>query len=145
MHHAPRKTRNEKIRIVKLVTEEGCSIAEACRREGINISTLRRWLGDRRFNPDEEYARLQEEKGLRRNSARKPRDPFPEGILMAARNNPEELARENVDLRKKVAYLEDKVAYLETLYSILKEEPGEVSKKNGSRPSAGSHSGDGQT
>ena len=53
---------------------------------------------------------------------------------MAAETNPEELARENRDLRKKVDYLEDKVAYLEQLYKIIKTKPEEVVKKKDLKP-----------
>lgn len=48
---------------------------------------------------------------------------------MASTLNPEELKKENKDLRKKIAYLEDKVAYLEALYKVIKEDASEVSKK----------------
>ena len=93
------------------------------------------WLSDDEFNPDKEYARTRREKKDNasrgsRVSIKKPKDPIPEGIVMAAKTNPEELARENRDLRKKVDYLEDKVAYLEQLYKIIKTKPEEVVKKN---------------
>lgn len=43
--------------------------------------------------------------------------------------NPDELLRENKDLRKKIAYLEDKVAYLTELYKVISEEPEKILKK----------------
>ena len=82
---------------------------------GVARSTLGGWLSDDELNPDKEYARTRREKKDNasrgsRVSIKKPKDPIPEGIVMAAKTNPEELARENRDLRKKVDYLEDKVA-----------------------------------
>ena len=58
-----------------------------------------------------------------------PKDPFPYGVEMASIRNPDELLRENKDLRKKVAYLEDKVAYLTELYKVISEEPERIIKK----------------
>ena len=97
------------------------------------------WLSDDELNPDKEYARTRREKKDNasrgsRVSIKKPKDPIPEGIVMAAKTNPEELARENRDLRKKVDYLEDKVAYLEQLYKIIKTKPEEVVKKKDLKP-----------
>ena len=101
---------------------------------GVARSTLGGWLSDDELNSDKEYARTRREKKDNasrgsRVSIKKPKDPIPEGIVMAAKTNPEELARENRDLRKKVDYLEDKVAYLEQLYKIIKTKPEEVVKK----------------
>ena len=101
---------------------------------GVARSTLGGWLSDDELKPDKEYARTRREKKDNasrgsRVSIKKPKDPIPEGIVMAAKTNPEELARENRDLRKKVDYLEDKVAYLEQLYKIIKTKPEEVVKK----------------
>ena len=106
---------------------------------GVARSTLGGWLSDDEFNPDKEYARTRREKKDNasrgsRVSIKKPKDPIPEGIVMAAKTNPEELARENRDLRKKVDYLEDKVAYLEQLYKIIKTKPEEVVKKKDLKP-----------
>ena len=106
---------------------------------GVARSTLGGWLSDDELNPDKEYARTRREnkdnatRGSR-ISIKKPKDPIPEGIVMAAKTNPEELARENRDLRKKVDYLEDKVAYLEQLYKIIKTKPEEVVKKKDLKP-----------
>ena len=58
-----------------------------------------------------------------------PKDPFPYGVEMASIRNPDELLRENKDLRKKVAYLENKVAYLTELYKVISEEPERITKK----------------
>lgn len=128
-------TRQERIRVVKQVTQKGLTIGEVAKREGIHRNTISLWLRNKRYNLDEEYVRLKEERSSRNAAAKKLRDPFPEGVLMAARNNPKELSRENRDLRKKISYLEDKVAYLETLYSILEESPEGVPKKKDSKPS----------
>ena len=106
---------------------------------GVAFSTLGGWLSDDELNSDKEYARTRREKKDNasrgsRVSIKKPKDPIPEGIVMAAKTNPEELARENRDLRKKVDYLEDKVAYLEQLYKIIKTKPEEVVKKKDLQP-----------
>ena len=73
---------------------------------GVAFSKLGGWLSDDELNPDKEYARTRREKKDNasrgsRGSIKKPKDPIPEGIVMAAKTNPEELARENRDLRKK--------------------------------------------
>ncbi|MDD5973172.1 MAG: hypothetical protein PUC01_05625 [Spirochaetales bacterium] len=104
------------------------------RKYGIAHSTLGGWLSDDELNPDKEYARTRRENRVKnlkgpRSKIRKPKDPIPEGIVMAAKTNPEDLARENRDLRKKVEYLEDKVAYLEKLYEIINKKPNEIVKK----------------
>ena len=53
---------------------------------------------------------------------------------MAANKNPEELAREVRDLRRKNAYLEDEVAYLKKLYEIMTgKKSDEAPKKKDSR------------
>ena len=106
---------------------------------GVARSTLGGWLSDDELNSDKEYARTRREKKDNasrgsRVSIKKPKDPIPKGIVMAAKTNPEELARENRDLRKKVDYLEDKVAYLEQLYKIIKTKPEEVVKKKDLKP-----------
>ena len=106
---------------------------------GVARSTLGGWLSDDELNSDKEYARTRREKKDNasrgsRVSIKKPKDPIPEGIVMAAKTNPEEIARENRDLRKKVDYLEDKVAYLEQLYKIIKTKPEEVVKKKDLKP-----------
>lgn len=136
---------NEKRRIVGMVVDDHLSIAEAGRKTNLPDTTISMWLRNPKINLDAEYVKLLEEKASRRKPNKNPKDPFPEGVVMAARTNPDELARENKDLRKKVAYLEDKIAYLETLYSILKEDPAKISKKKDLRPSSDSSSGDGQT
>lgn len=86
------------------------------------------------FQIDKEYARTRRENRVKNSKGhrfkiRKPKDPILEGIVMAAKTNPEDLARENRDLRKKVEYLEDKVAYLEKLYEIINKKPNEIVKK----------------
>ena len=48
---------------------------------------------------------------------------------MAAKTNPEELAKENSDLRRKNAYLEDEVAYLKKLYEVMLKEKSEDAPK----------------
>ena len=106
---------------------------------GVARSTLGGWLSDDELDPETEHARTRREKNDNasrgsRVSIKKPNDPIPEGIVMAAKTNPEELARENRDLRKKVDYLEDKVAYLEQLYKIIKTKPEEVVKKKDLKP-----------
>jgi len=57
------------------------------------------------------------------------KDPFPEGTGVTAKNNPEESAREDRDLRKKIAFLEGKVACLGTPCPMIHTAPDKVSKK----------------
>ena len=97
------------------------NIAAVARRHGLSESTVSSWLSDDDINPDKEYARARREKrtGVMRLKLKEPKDPIPEGIAVAANKNPEELAREVRDLRRKNAYLEDEVAYLKKLYEIM--------------------------
>lgn len=105
-----------------------------------NISNglLMYWLADEDINPNKDYAReLRSRMKVRPAQRKAPTDPLPNGVEMASVNNPDELLRENKDLRKKIAYLEDKVAYLTELYKVISEEPEKISKKNGSSHSEG--------
>ena len=72
---------------------------------------------------------------VKKEKAVKEVDPSPEGIEEVTTTNPIELKKENKDLRKKIAYLEDKVRYLETLYSLISTSPTEASKKKDSKRS----------
>lgn len=47
------------------------------------------------------------------------KDPFTEEIPTTTTSKAEELKKENKDLRKKTAYLEDKITYLQILYEII--------------------------
>lgn len=146
MEKRPRLDLSQKQLIVKEVIKAKLTIGEGARRFDVNKCSLWRWLADPKINENwEALERYNESRKGPRLEKRFPDDPFPEGVVMAARNNPDELARENKDLRKKVAYLEDKVAYLETLYSILKEDPAKISKKKDLRPSTSSSSREDQT
>lgn len=49
---------------------------------------------------------------------------------MAAKTNPEELAKENSDLRRKNAYLEDEVAYIKTLMEVMLKDKREDDEKS---------------
>lgn len=135
---------NEKRNVVEMVVNDHLSIAEAGRKTGLATSTIRAWLRNPETNQDAEYVRMLTER-KRSEKVRGPGDPLPEGVAVASRTDPDELERENRDLRRKVAYLEDKVGYLETLYSIIGEDPAEVPKKKDSKPSSGSSGRDGQT
>lgn len=97
------------------------NITAVARRHGLSESTVSNWLSNDDINPDKEYARARREKrtGVTRLKLKGPKDPIPEGIAVAANKNPEELAREVRDLRRKNAYLEDEVAYLKKLYEIM--------------------------
>lgn len=123
----------QKQAIVRLFYANGRKLADTARKAGISDGLLRYWLLDEDINPDKDYA-----KGVRRRSKVKPvsrhlpNDPFPSGVEMASVKKPDELQRENRDLRKKIAYLEDKVAYLTELYKVISEEPEKISKKNDS-------------
>lgn len=122
----------EKIRIVSLVIA-GESVTEVAKKARVPRSTLVMWIADERINPDKEYAlRYRKEHpwmGKTKKKGFKEADPSPEGVKETTSSNPEELKKENKDLRRKIAYLEDKVLYLETLYELISESPDEVSKK----------------
>ena len=112
------------------------NIAEVARKYGIPYTTVVGWLSNDEINPDKEYARSRREKKAEGTRARlkEPKDPIPEVIAVAAKTNPEELAKENRDLRRKNAYLEDEVAYLKKLYEVmLKEKSEDAPKKKDSR------------
>ena len=112
------------------------NITAVARRHGLSESTVSSWLSNDDFNPDKEYARARREKRTRvtRLKLKEPKDPIPEGIAVAANKNPEELAREVRDLRRKNAYLEDEVAYLKKLYEIMTgKKSDEAPKKKDSR------------
>lgn len=129
----------DKKRIVAMVVDEGNGLREASRKSGINPSTIAKWLRDPMLNENAEYARMLKEKGMTRKPCeRKPKDPFPEGVLVASRTSPDELAKENRDLRKKAAYLDDKVAYLEKLYELIGISSDKTAKKNVLRQSKSS-------
>ena len=108
------------------------NIAAVARRHGLSESTV----SNDDIKPDKEYARARREKrtGVTRLKLKEPKDPIPEGIAVAANKNPEELAREVRDLRRKNAYLEDEVAYLKKLYEIMTgKKSDEAPKKKDSR------------
>lgn len=122
-----RADRQEKIEAVEAVNA-GMSIADVSRVLGRPCTTISNWLADGEFNPDGKYVRLRKgRKGLGRH---RPKDPFPEGVEMAADRDPEELAREVRDLRRKNAYLEDRAAYLQALFETVGEDPLGIAKKN---------------
>ena len=130
-----RRTKEEKIEVVKKVLQ-GLPITKVSKQTGIAFTTISYWLSDEDINPDKKYAKEHQDYAYRRNHGKLkkrkiqiPRELYPEGIEMASTLNPEELKKENKDLRKKIAYLEDKVAYLEALYKVIKEDASEVSKK----------------
>jgi len=126
-------TLEQKQAIIKQFYENGRIWCETARQAGISTGLLQYWLADEDINPDKEYARA-----MRSRMKVKPpirsllKDPFPSGVEMASVNNPDELLKENKDLRKKIAYLEDKVAYLAELYKVISEDPQKISKKNDS-------------
>ena len=112
------------------------NITAVARRHGLSESTVSSWLSNDDINPDKEYARARREKrtGVTRLKLKEPKDPIPEVIAVAAKTNPEELAKENSDLRRKNAYLEDEVAYLKKLYEVMLNEKSEdAPKKKDSR------------
>ena len=126
---------SKKRKIVEEVMLEN-SIAAVARKYGIPDTTVGRWLSNDEINPDKEYARTRREKKVEgtRTVLKEPKDPIPEVIAVAAKTNPEELAKENRDLRRKNAYLEDEVAYLKKLYEVmLKEKSEDAPKKKDSR------------
>ena len=114
----------------------GSNIAAVARKYGTPYTTVLSWLSNDEINPDKEYARARREKKCMGTEAKlkEPKDPIPEVIAVAAKTNPEELAKENRDLRRKNAYLEDEVAYLKKLYEVmLKEKSEDAPKKKDSR------------
>lgn len=126
-------TLEQKQAIARLFYENERRWCDTARRAGISDGLLRYWLADEDINPDKEYAReLRSRLKAKPANRHEPKDPFPSGVEMASVKNPDELLRENKDLRKKVAYLEDKVAYLTELYKVISEEPEKISKKNDS-------------
>lgn len=124
-------SREEKVRIVSLVLA-GKGIYETAKSTETADTTLRMWLANETINPDKEYAlKFREEHswlGMKKK-AFKEVDPSLEGIEEVTTTNPIELKKENKDLRKKIAYLEDKVRYLETLYSLISTSPTGASRK----------------
>ncbi len=136
------RSKEEKEAAVQYALKSGKSIRQVSLEMGFAFSSLKNWIHKERMKTDPEYAKLIKE---RENRKFKAEDPFPEGVLMAAKTNPEELARENKDLRRKIAYLEDKTAYLETLYKLISVSPDKVDKKKESRPSGYSSKEAGKT
>lgn len=137
----------EKVRVVQMILS-GMGLKRVMSRTGLAKTTILQWVASEDINPDKEYARSYAGKRpwLSYKARKKgPKDPFPEGVSMASRNDPEELERENRDLRKKVSYLEDKAAYLETLYRMVNAAPGGIPKKKDSQPSANSSEKGGET
>lgn len=125
-------TLKQKQDIAKLFYENNRRCYITAQQAGISEGLLRYWLANEDINPDKEYAReLRSRLKVKPANRHIPKDPFPSGVEVASVNNPEELQKENKDLRKKIAYLEDKVAYLTQLYEVIKEPPNKVSKKNG--------------
>lgn len=128
-----RWTLEQKQAIVQLFYANERRWQDTARKAGISRGLLRYWLADEDINPDKEYAgELRSRLKVKPANRHVQRDPFPSGVEMASEKNPDELLRENKDLRKKVAYLEDKVAYLTELYKVISEEPEKISKKNDS-------------
>ena len=109
----------------------GNSIAAVARKYGIPDTTVGSWLSNDEINPDKEYARARREKKAMGTEAKlkEPKDPIPEVIAVAAKTNPEELAKENRDLRRKNEYLEDEIAYLKKLYEVMLKEKSEDAPK----------------
>ena len=111
------------------------NIAAVAKKYGTPYTTVLSWLSNDEINPDKEYARARrEKKGMGTEAKLKePKDPISEVIAVAAKTNPEELAKENSDLRRKNAYLEDEVAYIKTLMEVMlkdKREDEKSSKKD---------------
>ncbi len=132
----------EKNTAVQYALKSGKSIRQVSLEMGIAFSSLKNWIHKERMKTDSEYAKLMKERESKKLRAE---DPFPDGVLMAAKTNPEELARENKDLRRKIAYQEDKIAYLETLYKLIGADPDKIDKKKESRPSGYSSKEEGKT
>ncbi len=129
--------KEEKVRIVSMVLA-GESIQEVARKTKTALSTIKAWLVNEKINTDKEYALKYKEEhpwlDMKKNGFKEV-DPSPEGIDEVTTTDPVELKKENKDLRKKIAYLEDKVRYLETLYELIGTKPSKVSKKKDSRQS----------
>ncbi len=126
-------TLEQKRAIAKKFYQNNKNWHQTTKEAKISDGLLRYWLADEDINPDKDYAReLRSRLKVKPAQRRVPTDPLPNGVEMASVNNPEELKRENKDLRKKIAYLEDKVAYLTELYKVISEEPEKISKKNDS-------------
>ena len=111
------------------------NIAAVAKKYGTPYTTVLSWLSNDEINPDKEYARARREKKAMGTEAKlkEPKDPISEVIAVAAKTNPEELAKENSDLRRKNAYLEDEVAYIKTLMEVMlkdKREDEKSSKKD---------------
>lgn len=139
-------TLEQKQGIVRLFYANGRKWKDSARKAGISEGLLRYWLADEDINPDNEYAReLRSRLKVKPANRHEPKDPFPSGVEMASEKNPDELQRENKDLRKKIAYLEDKVAYLTELYKVISAEPEKISKKNDSSHCSGSSKMDART
>lgn len=71
----------------------------------VAFSTLGGWLSDDELNPDKEYARTRREKKDNasrgsRVSIKKPNDPIPEGIVIAAKTKPEEVVKKRFEAIK---------------------------------------------
>ena len=109
----------------------GSNIAAVARKYGTPYTTVSSWLSNDEINPDKEYAGARREKKGKGTEAKlkEPKDPIPEVIAVAAKTNPEELAKENRDLRRKNEYLEDEVAYLKKLYEVMLKEKSEDAPK----------------
>ena len=123
-------TLSQKQAIARMFYANGKRWNETAREAGISDGLPRYWLADEDINPDKEYAgELRSRLKVKPANRHEPKDPFPSGVEMASEKNPDELLRENKDLRRKVSYLEDKVAYLTELYKVISEEPEKISKK----------------
>lgn len=133
--HYKKLSKKEKAKVVKMVLD-GESISAVSRITGSAESSIKNWLGNEEINPDREYAlKYKEERpwlGMKKKGFNQT-DPSPEGVAEVTTTDPVELKKENNDLRRKIAYLEDKVLYLEKLYELIGTKPSEVSKKKDSR------------
>ena len=84
----------------------GNSLRNVEKKTGVVKSTIREWVANTDINPDKEYAlkyRLEHpwmDKRMRTSFDKK--DSFTEEIPKRTTNNPEELKKENKDLRKKL-------------------------------------------
>jgi len=126
-----KRTLKQKRAIINQFYENGRRWCETARKAGITTGLLRYWLANEDINPDKEYAwELRSRMKVKPRSRSLPTDLFLSGVEMAPKTDPNELIRENKDLRKKIAYLEDKVAYLSELYKVISEDPEKTSKKN---------------
>lgn len=128
-------SKEEKAKIVSRVVA-GESVSEVCNDTKVAQSSLRTWLANEEINPDKEYALKYKEEHpwmSMKKKGFKEVDPSPEGIDEVTTTDPVELKKENRDLRRKIAYLEDKNLYLETLYELIGTKPSEVSKKKDSK------------